>query len=1064
MDTIRILLVDDDHFSREPMRDWLLNLNFLVDEAVDCEEALNKVRQQNGNYDVALIDQVLGTGRDGIETMKELHKLSPLTQAIIFTGWGDQRSGVRALQEGAYRYLLKPVDPEEVDILVRSVIEFRKVQRKLELTKKEKEWLDTLLKVTQIMQRQMGDRAKVLKTIAEAGKSLTNADEFAICIPDPITGEFSLAHAGNDNLYSKPFRKAIRIIGRVAMATGTPEYIPDTAKDKRVDPAILEGNIRSMVAVPINGRGILYSFGVKTGQFRDEAIYLMKMLASEAAIVIENANLLVEREQRVRELEKLREVGTLLAQAVEPNEVLHRIAEGVQTLLKADSAAIWPYDSSRKRFVLERVTVAGLLEKEYQVITQPEVGEGGITDTILKNGFRFIEDVENPEYEHFIGKSARNFYRQTGIKCFAGIDLRIGEETVGVLYLNFNKPTVLSRENENTLKAFASEAALAIKKARLYRQVQGTLKHLETTADFMRLGNVSDVLRTVVEGVQEALNCDAVTLYKYDENKQIISGPPVTIGLIDEAAASNMENLGPDSTLGKILQLGEYYAEDSANDTIMFGRFIAREGISCSAGIALRIVTHTVGILFINYKTPYHFTDDDKQLFRTFAALAAIAIRNAELYEAGNKWSQHLAHLYEAGKAVSVSVKKDEILETLLDQALKITGIYGKRALFGNIIIYLPESNEMIFTHARPAGELETIKQKMGERISIDHNTNGKIGITGKAIKTRKAQLIPDVSKDPDYLPYHPQTKAEIAVPLIDRGKVIGVLNVEHSDKHGLDQDDTHALEMLATQAVIAIQKAEQFEELRKTQKILAGRTALAFMGMASSTWQHEINKYAAIISDNTSLLQKELESSIFRWCRPFLKKVKRIEEHAQTIRNLVQLIHKTPITAPLSSEEGVSSIPVNSLLQERASRILERNEVFNGVTDIEVEWQIDLPDDARVTISREWFRRAIDIMITNALEAMENIPGPGTLTIKTHTVNKLAEIHFANTGTGIPPEVVKKLFNEPIPKKEGDKGFGMGLLLAQQILQTYKGEIRMVSPGPPLTEFAITLPLENGA
>jgi len=112
MDTIRILLVDDDHFSREPMRDWLLNLNFFVDEAVDCEDALNKVQEQGGDYDVALIDQVLGTGRDGIETMKEMHKLSPHIQVIIFTGWGDQKSGVRALQEGAYRYLLKPVDPE----------------------------------------------------------------------------------------------------------------------------------------------------------------------------------------------------------------------------------------------------------------------------------------------------------------------------------------------------------------------------------------------------------------------------------------------------------------------------------------------------------------------------------------------------------------------------------------------------------------------------------------------------------------------------------------------------------------------------------------------------------------------------------------------------------------------------------------------------------------------------------------------------------------------------------------------------------------------------------------
>jgi GAF domain-containing protein len=732
-------------------------------------------------------------------------------------------------------------------------------------------------------------------------------------------------------------------------------------------------------------------------------------------------------------------------------------------LLKADSAVIWPYNAKRKRFVIERVTVVGLSEKDIRIMQQPVVGDGGVTDTIRKTGYRFIENVENPDYESFIGKLAQNFYFQTGIKCFAGVDLKVGEETMGVLYLNYNKSTSFSKDNETTLKAFATEAAVAIKKARLYQQVNRALEHLETTADFMRLGKIEDVLRSLTEGVQEALNCDAITLYRYDENKKEIPGPPMILGLKNEAAARKMEDLGPDSTLGKILQLGEYYTEDSANDPIMQGGFIEREGVCCSAGIALKMVEHTLGILFINYRTPYHFTEEDKQLFHTFASLAAIAIRNAELYEADKKWSEHLAHLYEAGKAVTTSVDKDEILKTLLDEALEITGIYGKRALFGNILIYHPESDEMVFTHARPEGELEKIRKRMGDRIRFRNNPNGKTGITGKAVKTRSSQWVPDIEKDPDYLPYHPDTKSEIAVPLIDRDKniVIGALNVEHAEKNGLDANDKRALKMLATQAVIAVQKAEQFEELKKTQKILAGRTALAFMGMASSTWRHEINKYASVISDYISLLEKELSSGILRLCRPFGKKVKRMEEYVQTSKKLVSLIHKTPITAPLSSEEAVESIPVNALVKERVSRVVERYELFHGVSDIDVKWAIELPDDARIRVSREWLRRGIDILVMNALDAMEGA-AQKVLLLKTYAIQNSVEIGIANTGTGIPEGILKKLFKEPIPKKIEEKGSGMGLLLAQQIMQTYRGDIRVVSAGPPVTEFAISLPLER--
>jgi two-component system C4-dicarboxylate transport sensor histidine kinase DctB len=266
---------------------------------------------------------------------------------------------------------------------------------------------------------------------------------------------------------------------------------------------------------------------------------------------------------------------------------------------------------------------------------------------------------------------------------------------------------------------------------------------------------------------------------------------------------------------------------------------------------------------------------------------------------------------------------------------------------------------------------------------------------------------------------------------------------------------------MLATQAVIAIQKADQFEETKKMQKILAGRTALAFMGMASSTWRHEINKYASVISDYISLLEKEYSSGIFRLWRPFGKKVKQMEEYVQTIKKLVRLIHKTPVTAPLSSEEGVESIPVNALVKERVSRVVERYELFQGESNIEVKWVLELPEDARIRVSREWLRRAIDIVVMNALEAMEGITSK-ILTLKTMAVQNSVEICVANTGPGISEDVSKKLFHEPIPKRKDEKGSGMGLLLAQQIVQTYQGEIRVDSAGPPVTEFALSLPLEN--
>ena len=1060
MHTIKLLLVDDEKSFIEPMKKWLIRKNYEVDAVMNGLDAVEKVRQAEGNYTVVFIDQTMLEGPDGIETMKCIHQDYPDQYAIIFTGWGDKESGVRAMKEGAYRYLSKPFDHDEIDILIESIAEKKAMERKLELTRAEKKWLQALLDVTQSMQNHMGHLDSVLQTIVDAAKTLTKADDCAICLEDCRKGKhevFSNQQTTSHQNWCSQFKdNSVCICQQLFTGIGLRKHIdiPDVSKDKRVNAAVKESGINSLLAMPVGKVGVIYAHGKNLDQFGEQDQRVLEMLASQAAVAMQNALLLSEKERRVRELEQLRQVGTLMAEAVELPDVLGRLAEGVETLLQADSVAIWPYDGSRKRFEMESVTMIGIPQEEAEKAKR-KPRPNGTADTIIRKGFLFIENVEDPSHK-FIGQSSQKFFRRLNIKCFAGVALKVGDESVGVLYLNFNDYKVFGTEAQATLKAFATEAALAIKKARLLQQRQHALAHLERIAEFTLLGDVKKVLQGVAKSVKATLKCDAVTLYQYDESRGIFIGSPVASGLKDQKAAQEIEVVKPGTTMEVILQQGEHYATDAASDAIMQGEFVPRENIRSSAGIVLRASKHIVGVFFVNYRTLYHFTEDDKRLIRAFAALAAIAIYNAELYEKEKWHHEHLHRLYTGTKIISAAEGKDAILNVLLKETIDITGFSGQKSIFANIQTYDASTNETILTHAYPRQILLDNNLKIGQRRPLHEDTKRPIGITGLAIKTKTTQIEPDVTKVPEiYVQYCSETRSEVAVPLIAEEHVIGVLNVENPEVGGLDEYDIRAIKLLAERASLVIQKTEQVKKLTTTQGLLVARTALAWMGIASSTWRHEINKFAATISDNVHLIQKVLPEGFFRLLGR--SRFNKIMTYLQRIKGRIKLIQETPIAAPLSAEEGVESIQLNALLKERISRLLEVHEKF----EVKLHWFLELADETTVRASREWLRRAVDILVQNALEAMDDTPKKN-LTIKTFEKPKLIEIHIVDTGKGIPPKVQSQILQEPIPKKKEDRGAGMGLLLAQLIVQTYKGEINMLTTGPEGTEMAILFPLEK--
>lgn len=107
----KILVVDDDSNLLEVLKMRLESANYEVVTALREDDAVQAVREQT--FDLAIIDLQLAE-RDGISVMKDVHQINPEIPVLILTAYGSIESAVEAMRKGAYSYLTKPFEPQEL--------------------------------------------------------------------------------------------------------------------------------------------------------------------------------------------------------------------------------------------------------------------------------------------------------------------------------------------------------------------------------------------------------------------------------------------------------------------------------------------------------------------------------------------------------------------------------------------------------------------------------------------------------------------------------------------------------------------------------------------------------------------------------------------------------------------------------------------------------------------------------------------------------------------------------------------------------------------------------------
>lgn len=183
-----ILIVDDELSVRDSLYNWFIDDGYTVETAEDAKTALNKLDALH--YDIVLAD-IKMPGMDGLEMHRRIKKMNDKAIVIIMTAFASVDSAVQALKDGAYDYVTKPFDPDDLSHMIRNAV------KQLEL-EKENETLKDRMTTLECVDDIIG-QSDAMKSVLSEIEIVAKTDSTVIITGDSGTGKELVARAIHAN-------------------------------------------------------------------------------------------------------------------------------------------------------------------------------------------------------------------------------------------------------------------------------------------------------------------------------------------------------------------------------------------------------------------------------------------------------------------------------------------------------------------------------------------------------------------------------------------------------------------------------------------------------------------------------------------------------------------------------------------------------------------------------------------------------------------------------------------------------------------------------------------------
>ncbi len=305
------------------------------------------------------------------------------------------------------------------------------------------------------------------------------------------------------------------IAGRVA-ESGAPLLVEDAWVDPRVSRDVMKKEgLRSLACVPLLSKG--HILGVLTikrrlqRQFDQDEMNMMATIGAEIGLAIENAGLYAQAQARLKEAEALAEISRQLSSSLDPRMVILTIATWAKDLCSSDLSVFASYNpASRVATVTASVGARTDLLRNYTI----EPGQG-IDGRMLETGEPFVTD----DYFHDarISQDCVELAQAEGFVAKLAVPVRVRDRSIGLLWVINRRPIPFTQQHQEALQKLAAHAAIALENTRLYQEAQDRLRETETllavSQALTTTLNLQEALRRGARELARALHADTTGAY-----------------------------------------------------------------------------------------------------------------------------------------------------------------------------------------------------------------------------------------------------------------------------------------------------------------------------------------------------------------------------------------------------------------------------------------------------------------------------------------------------------------------------------------------------------------------
>jgi signal transduction histidine kinase len=447
-----------------------------------------------------------------------------------------------------------------------------------------------------------------------------------------------------------------------------------------------------------------------------------------------------------------------------------------------------------------------------------------------------------------------------------------------------------------------------------------------------------------------------------------------------------------------------------------------------------------IGVISVQRASLNGFRKSERQLLKTFADQAVIAIQNARLFNDTQEALAQQTAIAELLKAMSrTSFQLEALLHALIENATRLC-----KADKGFVYLREGEDYLMRVNHGADAAQVDTrpLRPAMGTLV-------------GRTALLCQPVVIDDAVTDPSYTWKEAQARlgfrSMLGVPMLRDGQPIGVIAMWRDEVRPFSEHDQRLVSTFADQAVVAIENARLFEQLQaKTEQLdLASRHKSEFLANMS----HELRTPLNAIIGFSEVLVEQMFGDLNAKQMEYLQDIHSSGQHLLTLINDVLDLSKIEAGR---MELELGEVDLAELLEHTLALVRERA-ARNGLHLV-----LDLPADLPTWVADA--RKVKQVLLNLLSNAVKFTPAGGHVTLSARVLDAgQVEIGVTDTGVGIAPTEQAAVF-EAFRQASGhylrkSEGTGLGLALAQRFVELHSGQLQLRSAPGQGSTFTFTLP-----